>query len=79
MTCINNLPTEILLLIIEECLLKIEYMPVIGENAAWYPIPVFLKKYPELPDPDYDSEFPSLGQGKVKVVVYKSAIKTLRL
>jgi hypothetical protein len=77
MVSINNLPTEILLQIIEESLLVMQHQPVIGENAAWRST-ALLQSAP--PNPDYHKESPKLGEEKKEVAAeYKSPIIALRL
>jgi len=75
MISISNLPTEILLQIIEESLLEIAHQPIIGGNAAWRPTAILQAR---LPNPDYSKEF--LAEDKKEVVAeYKSTIIALRL
>lgn len=77
MISIINLPTEILLQIIEESLLEITHQPIIGGNAAWRSTTPLQSG---LPNPDYGKEFPELGEDKMKAVVeYRSPIIALRL
>jgi hypothetical protein len=76
MISISDLPTEILLQIIEESLLEIERLPVIGENAAWRSPSSFQLG---LPNPDYRKESPKLGEDEKEVAEYKSPIIALRL
>jgi hypothetical protein len=78
MISISNLPTEILLQIIEESLLEVEHLPVIGENAAWRSTSSLQIA---LPNPDYRKEFPELGEDKKEEeeAEYKSPIIALRL
>ena len=63
--------------IIEESLLVMQYQPVIGENAAWRSTALLQSA---LPNPDYNKEFPKLGEEKKEVVAeHKSPIIALRL
>jgi len=77
MISISNLPIEILLQIIEESLLDIDHLPIMGENAAWHSTSL---NQSMLPNPEYRKDFPVLGEDKKEEVAeYKSPIIALRL
>jgi hypothetical protein len=80
MISICDLPTEILLQIIEESLLEIEHLPLLGSSAAYTAPNAFLGRHGPLPNPDYDKEFLGLREDKKELVkVYASSVKALRL